>query len=53
MKEVFEQYGGAIITVMAVAALAAMIALIIGNDDKSPVFLAFQNLMTQFGNKVK
>lgn len=30
MKEIFEQYGGAIITVIAVVALAAFITMVIG-----------------------
>lgn len=53
MKEIFEQYGGAIITVIAVVALAAMITLVIGNDDKSPVYQAFASLMTNLGSHAK
>lgn len=53
MKEIFEQYGGAIITVIAVVALAALITLVIGTDDSSPVYQAFQSLITDMGSKAK
>lgn len=53
MKEIFEQYGGAIITVIAVVALAAMITLVIGSDSSSPVYKAFADLMNGLGSKVK
>ena len=53
MKEIFEQYGGAIITVIAVAALAAMIAMVIGTDSSSPVYQAFQDLIDNLGGKAK
>ncbi len=53
MKEIFEQYGGAIITVIAIVALAAMITAIIGSDDKSPVYQAFNTLITSLGNHAK
>ncbi len=53
MKEIFEQYGGAIITVIAVVALAALITLVIGTDNTSPVYLAFQELITKLGSHAK
>lgn len=53
MKEIFEQYGGAIITVIAVVALAAMITLVIGTDSGSPVYQAFQGLINSLGSKIK
>lgn len=53
MKEIFEQYGGTIITVIAVVALAAMITMIIGNDSSSPVYQAFHTLITSLGGKVE
>ena len=49
MKEIFEQYGGAIITAFAVAALASLIAVVLGTDANSPVYKAFNELMTNFG----
>ncbi len=53
MKEIFEQYGGAIITVIAVVALAAMITMVIGTDSSSPVYQAFQALISSLGGKIK
>lgn len=53
MKEIFEQYGGAIITVIAVVALAAMITVIIGTDSTSPVYQAFDSLLKNLGGLAK
>ena len=47
MKEIFEQYGGVIITVVAIAALAIM-----GNGTSGPVYDAFKNLIDNFGNNI-
>ena len=44
MKEIFEQYGGVIITVVAIAALAALVTAIMGNGTSGPVYDAFKNL---------
>ena len=49
MKEIFEQYGGAIITVIAVVALAALISMVIGTDATSPVYKAFNSLLQNLG----
>lgn len=51
MKEIFEQYGGVIITVVAIAALAALTA-IMGNGTSGPVYDAFKNLIDNFGNNI-
>ena len=53
MEEIFEQYGGAIITVIAIVALAAMITMVIGSDSTSPVYQAFSSLMSGLGKHVK
>lgn len=53
MKEIFEQYGGAIITVIAIVALAALITSVVGSDDKSPVYLAFDGLLKNIGTQTK
>ena len=50
MKEIFEQYGGVIITV--VAALAALVTAIMGNGTSGPVYDAFKNLIDNFGNNI-
>lgn len=52
MKEIFEQYGGAIITVIAIIALAALITLVVGSDSSSPVYKAFSDLITNFYKSV-
>ena len=48
MKEIFEQYGGVIVTVIAIVALAAMITAIMGNGNRGPVYNAFQGLIENF-----
>ncbi|MGN0342760.1 MAG: hypothetical protein ACI4DO_08195 [Roseburia sp.] len=48
MKEIFEQYGGVIVTVIAIVALAAMITAIMGNGNSGPVYNAFQGLIDNF-----
>lgn len=53
MKEIFEQYGGAIITVIAVVALAAFITMVIGSDATSPVYKAFDGLIQNLGGLAK
>ena len=51
-KEIFEQYGGVIITVVAIAALAALVTAIMGNGTSGPVYDAFKNLIDNFGNNI-
>lgn len=53
MKEIFEQYGGTIITVIAIVALAAMITAIIGTDSSSPVYQAFNGLINSIVDVTK
>ena len=48
MKEVFQEYGGIIITIIAILALIAVITAIIGNDEGSIVGEAFQNVIENF-----
>lgn len=52
MKEIFEQYGGAIITVIAIVALAALVTAVIGSDENSPVYQAFSGLMNNIGSNL-
>ena len=52
MKEIFEQYGGVIITVVSIAALAALVTAIMGNGTSGPVYDAFKNLIDNFGNNI-
>ena len=48
MKEIFEQYGGVIVTVIAIVALAALITAIMGGGSSGPVYEAFANLIDGF-----
>jgi NAD(P)H-hydrate repair Nnr-like enzyme with NAD(P)H-hydrate epimerase domain len=52
LKEIFEQYGGVIITVVAIAALAALVTAIMGNGTSGPVYDEFKNLIDNFGNNI-
>ena len=48
MKEIFEQYGGVLITVVAVLAMIVVISFVIGTDQTSIVGKAFSDLMSTF-----
>ena len=48
MKEVFQEYGGVIITIIAILALIAVITAIIGTDEGGIIGEAFQNVITKF-----
>ncbi|MEG0805651.1 MAG: hypothetical protein RR364_03370 [Lachnospiraceae bacterium] len=53
MKEVFEQYGGAIITVIAILALAAIATVLLTNQSSGIVYKAFSDLITNFYSGIK
>lgn len=48
MQDILKEYGPAIITVIAVAALVAVLNAIIGTDGSSVVGKAFSELITGF-----
>lgn len=49
MKEVFQEYGGVIVTIVAVVALIAVITAVIGNgQDGDLVYDAFKGLIEGF-----
>ncbi|MGN0481958.1 MAG: hypothetical protein ACI4HI_00240 [Lachnospiraceae bacterium] len=48
MKEIFEQYGGTIITVIAIFALIAIIRLVIGSDTSSVIYQGFHDMIQNF-----
>ena len=49
MKEIFEQYGGTIITVIAIFALIAIIRLVIGTDaTDSIIYEGFHDMIENF-----
>ncbi|MBR1391802.1 MAG: hypothetical protein IJ567_10255 [Lachnospiraceae bacterium] len=52
MKEIFEQYGGVIVTVIAIVALAALITALMGNGNSGPVYEAFKGLIENFTGNV-
>ena len=52
MKEIFEQYGGAIITVVAIMALVGVTTAIIGSGEKSLIYKAMTDLIDTFSNAV-
>ena len=45
MKELFEQYGGVIITLVAITALVLVVKAIIGTGAGSPVYDAFNSVV--------
>ena len=45
MKEIFEQYGGAIITVVAIMALVGVTSAIVGSGENSIVYTAMVELI--------
>ena len=48
MKEVFQEYGGVLITVAAILAIILVMVAVIGTDDSSVIGVAFTNLINQF-----
>ena len=48
MKEVFQEYGGIIITIIAILSLIAVVTAIIGTDEQGIVGQAFNDLITNF-----
>ena len=48
MKEVFQEYGGIIITIIAILSLIAVITAVIGTDEQGLIGQAFTNLINSF-----
>lgn len=48
MKEIFEQYGGAIVTVVAILALVAIASALLTSDSDGVVYKAFSDLISNF-----
>jgi len=48
MKEVFEQYGGAIVTVVAILALIAIATALLTHNSNGIVYKAFSDLIQNF-----
>ena len=48
MKEVFQEYGGIIITIIAILALITVITAVIGTDEQGLIGQAFTDLINGF-----
>ena len=48
MKEVFQEYGGILITVVAILAVIVVISAVIGTDNNSAIAQAFTGLINDF-----
>ena len=48
MKEIFEQYGGAIVTVVAITALIGIAMVLLTKDSNGIVSKAFSDLIKSF-----
>lgn len=48
MKEIFQEYGGVLITVVAILAVILVITAVIGTDATSPIGKAFTGLIDSF-----
>lgn len=48
MKEVFQEYGGIIITIIAILSLIAVITAVIGTDEQGLIGQAFTDLINGF-----
>lgn len=51
MKEIFEQYGGVLITVAAVLSVILVITAVVGTDSSSIIGQAFSGLIESFIQK--
>lgn len=51
MDEIFKQYGGPIITVIAIVALIAIVTLLLTTDAGGIVISTFKNLIDKFQQK--
>jgi len=51
MKEVFQEYGGVIITIVAIMSLIAITSVVIGDEQGGVIKEAFTNIVTQFLQK--
>ncbi len=52
MKEIFEQYGGAIVTVVAIMALVGVTTAIVGSGEDSLIYNAMSDLISKFSTAV-
>ena len=48
MKEIFQEYGGVLITVLEILAVILVITAVVGKDASGPIGNAFSNLINNF-----
>ena len=48
MKEIFQEYGGVLITVVAILAVILVVVAVVGKDAGGPIGSAFSNLISYF-----
>ncbi len=51
MKEIFQEYGGVIVTIISIVALIGVITAVIGGDENGLIGQAFSELITDFVDK--
>jgi hypothetical protein len=48
MKEIFQEYGGILITVVAILSVILVVVAVVGTDGNSAIGQAFANLINSF-----
>ncbi len=51
MKEIFQEYGGVIVTIISIVALIGVITAVIGGDENGLIGQALSELITDFVDK--
>ena len=51
MREVFQEYGGVIVTIIAIVSLIGVISAVIGTGEEGIIGSAFTDLMESFFNQ--
>jgi hypothetical protein len=48
MKEIFQEYGGVLITVVAILAVILVVSAVVGSDASGPIGTAFTQMISKF-----
>ena len=48
MKEIFQEYGGILITVVAILSVILVVVAVIGSDENGAIGIAFKGLIDSF-----
>lgn len=51
MKEIFQEYGGVLITVVAILAVILVVVAVVGTGTSGPIGKAFSDLVSYFINQ--